>query len=75
MNCNVLRKKFKVHCQKNVWEGFVLINLCAGGETLLGETILPVVKALLEEGHYVMVVTNGTMTKRFDEIITWIKHC
>lgn len=82
-----LRNKFKNHIielqrspkeiqsalSKERMGGICLINLCAGGETLLGETILPVVKALLEEGHYVMVVTNGTMTKRFDEIITWDK--
>ncbi|HAK74632.1 MAG TPA: radical SAM protein [Sporomusaceae bacterium] len=48
--------------------GKCLFNLCAGGETLLSEEILDVIKVLLEEGHYVMVVTNGTLTKRFDEI-------
>ena len=51
--------------------GTCLINICAGGETLLGESVLPTVRALLEEGHYVTLVTNGTMTKRFDEIISW----
>ena len=35
--------------------GTCLINICAGGETLLGESVLPTVRALLEEGH------NGTM--------------
>lgn len=53
--------------------GTCLINIYAGGETLLGESVLPTVKALLEEGHFVTLVTNGTMTKRFDEIITWDK--
>ncbi|MCX8074609.1 MAG: radical SAM protein [Clostridia bacterium] len=48
--------------------GVCLLNLCAGGETLLSDEIIPVVKELLEEGHYVMIVTNGTLTKRFDEI-------
>lgn len=48
--------------------GKCLINLCAGGETLLSTEVIPVVKALLEEGHYVMIVTNGTMTNRFKEI-------
>lgn len=49
--------------------GKCLINLCAGGETLLADSVIDIVKALLEEGHYVMVVTNGTLSKRFDEII------
>ncbi len=53
--------------------GTCLINICAGGETLLGESVLPTVRTLLEEGHFVTLVTNGTMTKRFDEIITWDK--
>lgn len=48
--------------------GHCLINLCAGGETLLGREVIDVVKQLLSEGHYVMVVTNGTLTDRFDEI-------
>lgn len=43
--------------------GTCLINMCGGGETLLCPDIIEVVKALLEEGHYVMVVTNGTVTK------------
>ena len=49
--------------------GTCLLNLCAGGETLLSEDVLPLVKALLEEGHYVTIVTNGTITKRFQEIV------
>ena len=48
--------------------GSCLINFCAGGETLLSPDVLPVVKALLQEGHYVMIVTNGTVSKRFDEL-------
>ena len=51
--------------------GTCLFNLCAGGETLLSEQILPLAKMLIEEGHYVMIVTNGTLTKRFEEITTW----
>lgn len=51
--------------------GICLLNLCAGGETLLSEDVLPVVKQLLMEGHYVMIVTNGTITKRFEEVVSW----
>lgn len=54
--------------------GTCLLNMCAGGETLLSSEILPVVKELLMEGHYVMIVTNGTITKRFEEIATWPKE-
>lgn len=48
--------------------GACLLNLCAGGETLLVEEIIDVIKELLNEGHYVMIVTNGILTNRFEEI-------
>ena len=54
--------------------GRCLLNFCAGGETLLSECILPIVKALLLEGHYVMIVTNGTITKRIEEVSSWPKE-
>ena len=51
--------------------GTCLLNLCAAGETLLSQEILPLTKALIEEGHYVMIVTNGTITQRFAEMAAW----
>lgn len=51
--------------------GTCLLNLCAGGETLLSPEVLPLMKELLLEGHYLTVVTNGSMTSRFKEIDTW----
>lgn len=54
--------------------GTCLINLCAGGETLLPQEITDIVRCLLEEGHYVMIVTNGTVTKRIDEILALNKN-
>ncbi len=54
--------------------GICLINMCAGGETLISNDILPIIKELLEEGHYIMVVTNGILTTRFEEICKWDKE-
>ena len=54
--------------------GTCLLNFCAGGETLLTPQLVDYVKALLEEGHYVMIVTNGTLSKRFDEIAAFPKN-
>ena len=51
--------------------GTCLINFCAAGETLISKELLEYVRAILEEGHYVMVVTNATISKRFDEIISF----
>ena len=47
--------------------GICLINLCGGGETLLSKEIVDYARELLQEGHYVMIVTNGTVSKRFDD--------
>lgn len=51
--------------------GACLIALCAGGETLLPNKIIDYIRVLLEEGHYLFVVTNGTISKRFDEMATF----
>lgn len=48
--------------------GPCLINICGGGETLLPPEIIGYIRVLLEEGHYVMVVTNASVTKRFEEM-------
>lgn len=53
--------------------GICHLNMCGGGETLLPKEMVPILKGLLEEGHYIMVVTNGTISKRFDEIIEFPK--
>ena len=49
--------------------GRVLINFCGVGETLLCRELIPIVKELLEEGHYIHIVTNGTVGKAFDKIL------
>ena len=47
--------------------GTCLINFCGDGETTLVPKLVEYVRELLEEGHYVMIVTNGTVTKRMVE--------
>lgn len=47
--------------------GECMFNICATGETLLYPEILDIVRSILENGHYVMVVTNATLTNRFKE--------
>jgi len=54
--------------------GICMFNFCGGGETLLPPEVLGYVRALLEEGHYVMVVTNATVDQAFDEIEKWPKE-
>ena len=53
--------------QRKTWGG-VPFNLCGGGETLLPPQMTDILYELLAQGHYLAVVTNGTVTKRFEEI-------
>lgn len=54
--------------------GICFFNFCGGGETLLGNEILPIIKAVLEEGHYVQIVTNGTVSEKFKEMALWDRN-
>lgn len=49
--------------------GICLINLTGNGETMLQPDIVPLISALLDEGHFIEVVTNGTITKRIRELL------
>lgn len=49
--------------------GICIFNLCAGGETLLSLEIIPIVRVLLENGHNVSIVTNGTVSKAFAQLL------
>ena len=51
------------------WGGKCFVNLCGNGETLLFEQLVDVVAELIEEGHYVQIVTNATISKRIDELL------
>lgn len=49
--------------------GVCYFNLCAAGETMMHPEIINLTRQLLGEGHYVDLVTNGTLSARFDELI------
>ena len=53
------------------WGGPLMLNFCGAGETLLCKELLPIIKELLAEGHYCMIVTNGTITPKFNEMAEW----
>lgn len=55
--------------------GVSLINICGEGETLLPPEMAGIIHSILKNGHYVMVVTNGTVAKRFDEIAALPADC
>lgn len=54
--------------------GVCHFNICGGGETLLPPQMTDYIRVILEQGHYIMVITNGTVSKRFDEIIKFPKE-
>ncbi|NFH70320.1 radical SAM protein [Clostridium botulinum] len=46
--------------------GVCHFNMCGMGETLIPKEIIDITRKILEQGHYVMIVTNGLLTKRFE---------
>ena len=47
--------------------GTCLFNMCGGGETLLMPNLIEYVKVILDNGHYVSIVTNGTCFNVFED--------
>ena len=45
------------------------INACALGETLWSKDIVELTYELLEEGHYMSIITNGTISPKIDAIL------
>jgi hypothetical protein len=55
-------------CKKRLG-GVAIINFCANGETLILPKNVEYIKKILEEGHFVMIVSNMTITKAIDELL------
>lgn len=49
--------------------GYCYFNLCGNGETMLHPQLIDFVYELTGMGHYVDIITNGTVSKKFDELI------
>ena len=54
--------------------GVCLINLTGDGETMLQPQIVDLCKLLLEEGHYIELVTNCTVSKVVDDFVALPKE-
>lgn len=48
--------------------GTSYISICGAGETLIPKEMPDIIESILRQGHYVNITTNGTMTKRFNQI-------
>ena len=53
---------------KERFGGMCFFSICAAGETLAPKETVPIVSALLDNGHFVNVTNNGTMSKRIKEL-------
>lgn len=49
--------------------GICYFSICGAGETLIPFETIEIVSEILNNGHYVNITTNGTLTKRFEEIV------
>lgn len=49
--------------------GKCLLQLCGNGETLIPPYIVKLVRLFLEDGHYVFITTNGTLTNKIDAML------
>ncbi|MBR0487605.1 MAG: hypothetical protein IJJ70_07900 [Treponema sp.] len=54
--------------------GTCYFNMCAAGETTLQKDLFPLIKGLIDEGHYCDIITNGSITKKFDELIALLSE-
>lgn len=49
--------------------GTALINFCGTGETLLCDELIDIVAELLNEGHYISIITNALVTKNIEKLL------
>ena len=52
--------------------GIAYISICGAGETLLPKEMPQIINEILNQGHYVNITTNGTISNRFEEILDLI---
>ena len=51
--------------------GICMIKMCAMGETLIDREVVEITDKLLNNGHFIMIVTNGTIRERFEEFCSF----
>ncbi len=56
---------------KERFGGVAAINMCGNGETMLHPELVPLVGLLLQEGHYVSIVTNGTIRDAMNALFSF----
>lgn len=54
--------------------GICYFNLCGVGETMMHPQLNGLVYELTKEGHYCDIITNGTISKKFDELLLMLSN-
>lgn len=54
--------------------GICYFNFCADGETLLTQNIDEYIRRIVEQGHFVEIVSNMTVTPMLKKILSWDKE-
>src|SRR5690554_6341705 len=54
--------------------GLSFISMTGSGESLIPKEAPAIIKNVLQQGHFVNLTTNGTLTYRFEEIINFPKE-
>ena len=66
---NHTAKDIRKALTKEILGGTCFINMCARGETFLSKEIIELAYELLDEGHFVSIVTNGTVSANIQRIL------
>ena len=54
--------------------GTCFFSFCGCGETLMQRDFIPIVKGLLQYGHFVNITNNGTMTSKINDLLSIDKN-
>ncbi|MCI8666607.1 MAG: radical SAM protein [Dorea sp.] len=54
--------------------GVCLISICCDGEPLMSMDMIELISMILNEGHYVYLISNGTLTKQMKKLSTLPKE-
>ena len=60
--------------RKERFGGTCYFSICGAGETLVPDYTVSIAREILKQGHFVNITTNGTLNKRFDELISLNKE-
>lgn len=62
-------EQIKLAMSRKRWGGTCYFSICGAGETTLQIGLEDIIHSILVNGHYVNITTNGTVTKRIEDIL------